>query len=162
YFGRAHGIPVDPAAAATALLDAGFRPVQVGLVNDRLFLVNASVGLYPQLFEDREAYKKKFGRSKLVALWAGITTLTVWRHELVLELVHEGRARILRTPTLVVGNNRLQLEQIGMPEAEIVEHGYLSAIAVRSAGLAAMLGLLARGAVGRLGAAENVVSFSFR
>ena len=37
-------------------------PVQVAAVNERIFLVNASVGLYPGLLEDREAYKARFGR----------------------------------------------------------------------------------------------------
>ena len=49
--------------------------MQVGLLNDRPFLVNASLGLYPQLLEDREAFKQKFGRSRLVALWSGLVTL---------------------------------------------------------------------------------------
>ena len=47
YFGRTHGIPEDIAEATRALLRARAQPVQVGLVNNRLFLVNASLGLYP-------------------------------------------------------------------------------------------------------------------
>ena len=57
--------------ALRGLLRGQVRPVQVGLLNDRPFLVNASLGLYPQLLEDREAFKQKFGRSRLVALWSG-------------------------------------------------------------------------------------------
>ena len=51
------------------------RPVQVGLVNQQVFLVNASLGLYPKLLEDREAWKAQFGRSRLVAFGAGLSTL---------------------------------------------------------------------------------------
>ncbi len=54
YFARTHGIPTDPAAAAHMLLDASPRPVQVAAINHRLFLVNASLGLYPELLLDRE------------------------------------------------------------------------------------------------------------
>ena len=39
YFGRTHGIPQDTAEAVAALLAASPQPVQVGLVNDRVFLV---------------------------------------------------------------------------------------------------------------------------
>ena len=39
----------------------------MGLVNHRVFFVNASLGLYSQLLEDREAWKKKLGRSRLAA-----------------------------------------------------------------------------------------------
>ena len=65
YFGRAHAIPQDTRAAAQALLGASISPVTVGEVNGRVFLVNASLGLYPQLLEDREAWKQQFGRSRL-------------------------------------------------------------------------------------------------
>lgn len=30
-------------------------PVQVGTINDRVFLVNASLGVDPELLQDREA-----------------------------------------------------------------------------------------------------------
>src|SRR4051794_6151198 len=43
YFGRTHGISADPTKATRALLTARVLPVQVGLVNDRVFLVNASL-----------------------------------------------------------------------------------------------------------------------
>src|SRR5438477_8094875 len=68
YFGRRHGIPADTAEAARVLATARAHPVQVGLVNDRVFLVNASLGLYPRLLEDREAWKAQLGRSRTVAL----------------------------------------------------------------------------------------------
>ncbi len=54
YFGRAYGIPNETAAAIRLLLTARVRPVQVGLVNERLFLVNASLGLHPHALEERE------------------------------------------------------------------------------------------------------------
>ncbi len=67
YFAGTHGFPADAAQAVQALLRAAPAPVQVGLINDRVFLVNASPGLYPQMLEDREKYKARFGRSRLVA-----------------------------------------------------------------------------------------------
>lgn len=56
YFARTHGIPADPADAVRQLLLSVPAPVQVAGINDRVFLVNASLGLYPELLEDREAY----------------------------------------------------------------------------------------------------------
>jgi diacylglycerol kinase family enzyme len=161
YFSRVHGIPTDTATATRMLLDATVRLVQVGLINDRVFLVNASLGLYPQLLEERETYKQKFGRSRFVALCAGVITLLRAHRQLVLGLEHEGQTEILRTPTLVVGNNALQLEQVGIPHADAVQHGRLVAITVRPIGTLALLGLLCRGALGKLGNADHVVSFAF-
>jgi len=53
YFARSHGIPTEPAAALRPLLDARPMPVQVAAINDRVFLVIASLGVYPELLQDR-------------------------------------------------------------------------------------------------------------
>ncbi|MGQ0622265.1 MAG: diacylglycerol/lipid kinase family protein [Panacagrimonas sp.] len=161
YFGRAHGIPQDTEAGARALLGAHLRPAQAGLVNDRVFLVNASLGLYPQLLEDREAFKQQFGRSRLVAMISGLRTLLRERRQLRLSIELEGETRTLRTPTLFVGNNPLQLERLGFAEAAALQRGLLAAIAVRPIGVWPMLGLALRGALGSLGEAEQVSSVAF-
>lgn len=159
YFGRSHGIPSDPAAATKALLTARVQRVQVGLINDHVFLVNASLGLYPQIMEDREAFKQRFGRSRFTALCAGVGTALREHRQLMLRIEHEGVARNIRTPTLFVGNNRLQLEQIGVGEAPLLETGQLVALLLRPVGTGAILWLMLRGAVGQLGDARNVDTF---
>lgn len=164
YFGRAHAIPQDTEAAARALLGAGVAPVQVGQVNGKLFLVNASLGLYPQLLEDREAWKLRFGRSRFVAFLSGIATLLQSRKQLQLQIELAGQAVALRTPTLFIGNNPLQLSRVGIDDVqtEAVDHGQLAAIVVRPIGTLALLGLVVRGVLGQLGDADNIDSFSFR
>lgn len=162
YFGRTHGIPEEIAASLQDLLHGEAVPVQVGQVNGHVFLVNASVGLYPELLEDRESFKQKYGRSRLVAIGAAIATVFGRHRQLQLTLEQDGKQTMLRTTTLFIGNNRLQLEQVGMPQAEAVVQGQLAAIAVRPLGKLAMLWLGACGALGRLGDAEHVVGFSFR
>ena len=164
YFGRVHAIPQETRPAAIALLGASVSPVQVGSVNGRIFLVNASLGLYPQLLEDREAWKQQLGRSRLVAFLSGLVTLLKARGQLRLEIELEGRRASLRTPTLFVGNNHLQLTRVGINDshAGAVNRGKLAGIALRPIGTLALFGLLARGLLGRLGDTENVESFSFR
>lgn len=164
YFGRTHAIPQDARAAACALLGASVSPVTVGQVNGRVFLVNASLGLYPQLLEDREAWKQQFGRSRMVAFASGLVTILKARGQLKLDIELAGQTSALRTPTLFIGNNYLQLSQVGIDEAhaQAVNRGALTGIAVRPIGTLALLGLLARGVIGRLGDADNINSFSFR
>ncbi|MES2955472.1 MAG: diacylglycerol kinase family protein, partial [Pseudomonadota bacterium] len=164
YFGRAHAIPQDTLASARALLGARITPVQAGQVNGRLFLVNASLGLYPQLLEDREAWKAQLGRSRFVAFLSGIATLLQSRKQLHLQIESAGQVVALRTPTLFVGNNHLQLSRVGINEqqADAVEQGQLAAIVVRPIGTLALFGLLLRGLLGQLGEAGNIDSFSFR
>jgi diacylglycerol kinase family enzyme len=162
YFGRTHHIPEDTEEAVRMLLIASPQPVQVGLVNDRLFLVNASLGLYPTLLEDREAWKKQYGRSRLVALWAGLVSVVRARRQLRLQLAADGQVAQWRTPTLFVGNNKLQLQQIGIAEADALDEGFLVAIAPRPVGTAALLWMALRGALGALGDDANVRSFLLR
>lgn len=162
YFSRTHGIPDDTADATRVLLAARAQPVQVGLVNDRVFLVNASLGLYPQLLEDREQFKARFGRHRGVALAAAIATLLREHRQLRLAIELGGIVRDVRTPTLFIGNNRLQLEQVGIAAMNAAERGRIAAVMLKPVGTWAMFGLLLRGALGTLGDAERIESFQFQ
>jgi diacylglycerol kinase family enzyme len=162
YFARTHGIPPDLPGALHVLLNEAAMPVQVGRLNERVFLVNASLGLYPRLLEDREAWKQQFGRSRLVAFGAGIATLLRGHRSLRLTVELQGQSREVRTPTLFVGNNALQLEQVGLPQAQAVDAGLLAGVVLKPVGRWSLLALLARGAFGQLGEADQVVHFAFR
>lgn len=162
YSSRTHGIPPDAESATRALLRPHLKQVQVGVLNERVFLVNASVGLYPQSLQDREAYKKQYGRTRLVALWSAIMTLLRGHGQLTLEIQHDQRSEVVSTPTLFVGNNLLQLEQVGLPEGHAVEHGQLAAVIVRPVGTAGLFRLALRGAFGLLGDAADIRNFSFQ
>lgn len=162
YFARTHDLPAEPGAAMRALLDATPQPVQVGSVNGTVFLVNASLGLYPELLEDRENWKARFGRSRLVALGSALATLMREHRQLRLQIDRGGVVRSVRTPTLFVGNNRLQLEQVGLQQAVGVDAGSIAAVMLKPIGTWAMLWLIVRGAFGNLGEADDVESFAFR
>ena len=161
YFARTHGIPTDAVGAMQSLLNSVPVPVQVGLINDQVFLVNASVGLYPELLQDREAYKARFGRSRLVAFAAALVTLLTRHRQLQLRIERSAGVREVTTPTLFVGNNRLQLERVGLPEAQALDEGCIAAVMLRPIGSLAMLWLLFRGAFGSLGEADTVERFKF-
>ncbi len=162
YSSRAHHIPLDATEAATALLTARLKPVQVGLVNDRAFLVNASLGLYPELLQDREEYKRQYGRHRSVAMWAGLKTLLREHRQLLVEVEHEQGSEHLLTPSIFVGNNALQLEQVGLDEAKDVKRHRLAAVIVEPVGTAELLWLAMRGMLGRLGDDERIRNFPFR
>lgn len=164
YFGRTHGIPEDLAEAVYSLLRAKVQAVQVGLLNNNIFLVNASVGLYPKLLEEREHDKRQYGRSRVVAFFSAIKIALRPHRHLRITLELDGKERRLRTTTLFVGNNRLQLEQVGMRDGliEAVEDGQLVGIAPRPMGKLGLLRLLLRGLVGRLGDDEEVEAFAFK
>lgn len=163
YFGRGLGVSADLAVSVPALHDAELVDVQIGLVNDHAFLVNASLGLYPELLEQREADKQRFGRSRVVAFWSAVRSLLGRHASMRLEIAEaNGTCHSVRTPTLFVGNNALQLQRVGIDEASAVDHGKLAGVLIRDIGRGRLLGLLLRGAIGRLGAADAVDSFAFR
>ncbi len=166
YFARTHGIPVDPTEAVRLLLRSTPIPVQVAGVNDRLFLVYASLGLYPELLEDREAYKARFGRSRWVAFVAACATLLRAQSKLRVHIEVGGTARDVQTLTLFVGNNRLQLQQLGAEPEDTVAgtpgDGSMAALMLRPIGTLPMLGLMLQGAMGRLGEAAGVERFEFQ
>ena len=165
YFARTHGIPADPAVAARLLLGWTPASVQVAAVNDRVFLVNASLGLYPDLLEDREAYKARFGRSRWVAFVAACGTLLRAQRQLRLHIEMVGKARDVQALTLFVGNNRLQLQQFGAePEDTLAGtpgDGSMAALMLRPIGTLSMIRLMLHGAMGKLGEAQSVERFEF-
>jgi diacylglycerol kinase family enzyme len=161
YFSRAHGIPSDPRTACELLLTQRALEVQVGLVNDRVFLVNGSIGLYPDLLEDREQAKERLGRSRWVAAGAALASLLRPHRSLRIEVEAKGRREAFVTPTLFVGNNRLQLTGAGIAEGELVDRHRLVAVVLRPVGIFGMLALIVRALLGRLGDGAPVRSFAF-
>ena len=166
FFGRSHGIPVDPAKAVESLLRSRASAVQVATINQQVFLVNASLGLYPVLLEDREAFKARFGRSRLVAFGAACVTLLRAHRQLRLRIELGQGSRDVRTTTLFVGQNRLQLDQVGVhagthPGDLPQTQGSMSAVMVKPVGTLGMMRLMLHGATGKLGEADAVESFAF-
>lgn len=161
YFARTHGIPSDALQAMQTLLTCAPVPVQVGLINDHVFLVNASLGLYPELLQDREAFKTRFGRSRLVAFASALVSLLGVHRLLKLRIERGADSRDISTTTLFIGNNRLQLEQVGLAQASALDQGCLAGVMLRPIGALAMLWLLLRGSFGTLGEADTIESFQF-
>ncbi|HEU4580778.1 MAG TPA: diacylglycerol kinase family protein [Polyangiaceae bacterium] len=162
YTPRAHGIPLDVRQATLSLLDSELAPTQVGQLNEHVFLVNASLGLYPELLEQREADKRRYGRYRTVAFWSGLRSLAQHHRQLTLEIELDHEREVVRTPALFVGNNALQLERVGLPEAQELERRRLAAVVVKPVSTPSLLWLALRGALGQLGGAERVRDFAFR
>ncbi|PWF45426.1 diacylglycerol/lipid kinase family protein [Massilia glaciei] len=162
YFARAHGIPEGLGEAVEALLAGAVHRVQVGMVNRRIFLVNASLGLHPAMLEERERDTGQFGRSRLVALLSMLKTVLRSTRYLRISLEVDGRENVIRTPTLFIGNNALQIARLGLPLTGAIEDGRLAAVAPPPVGRLGMLWLMLRGALGQLRRADELRAFSFR
>lgn len=124
FFARSLGLPETAPEAAAALIHAGERQVSAGEVNGKLFLNNASLGLYPALLEQREAAYARWGRSRLAAYWSALRTLVTYDRPSRLRVTIDGRTDHLRSPVVFVAHNAFQLQQYGLTDGvDLIQQG---------------------------------------
>lgn len=123
YFSRSLGFPQTPEDSLVALTEAVPRRISVGEVNGKLFLNNASLGLYAEILQNRESVYGRFGRSRMAAYWSVLTTIASFRRPSSMRVTIDGQARRLRTPMVFVAANGYQLDQFGLPGADCLEQG---------------------------------------
>ena len=162
HFARDLGIPLDPAGAARVIAAGRRAAVDVGEVNGRAFVNNASLGLYPNIVRERARQQRRLGRSKRMAmLWA---TLEAFHRSRLLDvrLELEGRVDEFRTPFVFIGNNDYVLEGFDIGRRVRLDRGVLNVYATRATSAARLFGLALRALFGRLRQADDFVEASAR
>jgi YegS/Rv2252/BmrU family lipid kinase len=131
HFARDLGIPTNIEEAAKLIAAGSERRVDVAEMNDRIFINNSAIGLYPLMVMDRDLQRKRLGRSKRLAmLVASLRTLARFGHQRLTLTVNDEQARV-DTPLLFVGNNDYRID-IGAPgQRESIEDGVLSVFVMR-------------------------------
>ena len=158
YFARALNIPLDPAGALDVIATGVARTVGVGVVNDAVFLNNASLGLYTALIREREADKKRFGRRRIVAMFSAARVLLRGRRPFRLNLDLDGAPGTIATPLVFVGTNPVQLKELGF--VDIARPDELVVVALKPVSRWQMLGLVVRAFFGRLARADELDAVS--
>ena len=131
HFARDLGIPTDLDEAAKLIAGGKDRRVDVAEMNDRIFINNSAIGLYPLMVRDRDIQRKKLGRSKRLAmLVASLRTLARFNHERLTLTVNDQQAMI-DTPLLFVGNNDYRLDIGAAGERESLDDGQLFVLVMR-------------------------------
>jgi len=125
HFARDVGVPLDWRAALEVALNGTTRQVDAARANDRFFVNNISMGLYPELVARREERGRHYPRWK-ARLYALYGTLQKYPHVTVtLESEHHQMA--VRTHVLMVSNNTYDLSRIGIDAPRsTLEEGRLS------------------------------------
>jgi diacylglycerol kinase family enzyme len=118
YFARRVGVPLDVTAALGVITTGSPVQTSVGEVNGRLFLNNASIGLYPELLKRRETTYGWIGRSQAAAYLSVALVLVQPPNIMDLQLAADTTRLSRRTPLLFVGINPSQLETFGIPGHE--------------------------------------------
>lgn len=120
FFARGLGLPEDPEAAARAIMNGSARRISVGTVNGRVFLNNASLGVYPLILLSREQVYARFGRSRLLAYWTVINTLVRVQATKRMVIHADGQLHDFRSPLLFVARSAYQLNHYGLEGAAAI------------------------------------------
>ncbi len=139
------GVPADLPGAARLIGERTLRTIDVGRVNDRAFVNNASIGLYPALVRERDGIAAPKWLAALPAAWGALRRV---RHHR-LRLVLPGGSRPVVTPLLFVGNNRYSLDPGSVGQRSALDDGRLSIYAVASRRRLALTGFALRAVLGR-------------
>lgn len=126
HFAKDLHIPVDVDKAVQTIAQRHVKRVDVGRVGDRIFINNASIGLYPSIVERRERLRR-LGHAKWTAF--ALATRDVLRRgdEVSIRLESHDTAIAARTPFLFVGNNEYLVEGIHLGARTRLDGGRLSA-----------------------------------
>jgi diacylglycerol kinase family enzyme len=119
-------------------------------MNERIFINNSAIGLYPLMVVDRDLQRKRLGRSKRVAMIvASLRTLARFNHHRLTLTVNEEQTGRIDTPLLFVGNNDYRID-IGAPgQRENLDKGELSVFVMRKKTRRGLLAASVRAFFGR-------------
>ncbi len=149
HLARDLGVPADLAGAARLAVTGSVRAIDIASLNDRSFINNASIGLYPQMVAEREAVRERHGIPKWLATIpaAGATLRRLPHHRLRLRL--DGDERRAATPLLFVGNNGYRLDAGRLGTRGSLSDGTLSVYAVTRRSRTRLLWFAIRALAGR-------------
>jgi YegS/Rv2252/BmrU family lipid kinase len=125
HFAKDVGIPQDLDEAAKLVLTGVVCKVDVGQVNDRIFLNNSSLGVYPAIVRLRDRYRATLKGKWLAALWAALT-VTRRNPFMTIRIVVEDAKVVRRTPLLLVANNEYRASGVNATTRESLAKGRLA------------------------------------
>jgi diacylglycerol kinase family enzyme len=123
FVARGLGIPEELDDAVRTLVGGTAQPTTVAEVNGRLFLNNASLGLYPAILREREGIYRRWGRSRIAAHWSVVRAIFGAFRPLQLRITVDGRVIRARTPLLFVARSAFQLDRYGLEGGDAVRAG---------------------------------------
>jgi diacylglycerol kinase family enzyme len=155
HFARDLGLDRDDPLAALAAFRGRERTIDVGTIGARVFLNNVSLGLYASVVHDPEHARRN---KTLAALRIIPAALGRSRRPLELVLDVDGRRERRRVLICLVSNNDYRSDRPGDLGRRVrLDEGLLRVYVIEAMRRGALVGLLARAAVGRITAAEGWV-----
>lgn len=125
HFAKDLGIPLAWRDALDVVVNGDIKPIDTARINDRFFVNNISMGLYPELVARREEKGRDYPRWK-ARLYAAYATLQKYPHVAV-TLDTEHHHEVVRTHVLMISNNSYDLSRLGIESPrKVLEEGRLS------------------------------------
>jgi diacylglycerol kinase family enzyme len=149
HFARDLRIPFDLEAAAQTIVAGHTIEVDVAEVNDRIFLNNSSLGLYPIIVRERKK-RERLGSGRWPAfVWAVIQAL---RRYPFLDVRLRVNDKFLNqtTPFVFIGNNEYAMDSFNIGLRERLDGGMLSIYVTSRTSRLGLIKLALRAVVGRL------------
>ena len=125
HFARDAGIPLDLDEAAAVLAAGHTRRLDVGVLNDLIFINNASIGAYPRMVWERNRARKR-GLPRPLA--AGFAVARTWfdLRSVAARLTIDGRELVRSTPFIFIGNSAYDVEGTDIGRRPTMTDGKLS------------------------------------
>ncbi|MEM7016368.1 MAG: diacylglycerol kinase family protein [Pseudomonadota bacterium] len=121
------GIPSALPEAVAALAQGETKVIDIGEVNGQVFLNKVVMGFYPHAIEQRKMLQAQWGLPKRMASIYALLT-SIWRSP-TLELhikSDSGEETLLKTPFVMLGNNRYEAQPLDFPKRNAFDEGHLS------------------------------------
>lgn len=152
HFAKDAGIPLDLSEAARLITSGEATAVDFATVNDRIFVNNSSIGVYPLMVRDRDKQRSRLARTKW---WAMVrASLEVFRRfpRFMVGITADGRTTRCRTPAVLVGNNTYEFSFRGLGTRAALDAGELGLYIVQTRTPWSAVGLLLNALFRRLDA----------
>lgn len=155
HFAKDLGLPLNLEDVIGVIASGRTRSIDVGVVNDHIFINNSSIGIYPFLVLDRERMQDDEGKQKWhAALLAALRALRKFPLRR-LRVSVEGETMLHKSPVIFIGNNAYGLEPGKLGKREQLDEGKLSIHIAKVETRKGLLMLVLRGMIGRLRASRD-------
>ncbi len=158
HFAKDLGIPLDLDEAVRIVVAGGVRTVDLGEVNRDVFLNNSSIGIYPEVVEEREAIRSVVAAPKwLATARAAVDQLRRLPMVSVTLRLPERELRVT-SPLIFVGNNRYEMNVLKIGHPVRLDAGELFLYVARDRSRIGFAALAMRALFGRLDPEKDFVS----
>lgn len=148
-FSKDIGIPQDLSGAVRVIATGETNLIDLAEVNDRIFINNSSIGLYPRMVLRREKQQRLGSGKWIAAFWAALRIFRISPF-LKVRISLDGKQFLRKTPFVFVGNNEYEMELYNIGRRPTLDDGKLSVYFLHRGGRWGVILLLFHTIFGRL------------